>query len=89
VPPGGAAGSFLQKKSTVDFDFQWATSTSGLPTGGTAGQVLAKNSNATGDIAWVTPSASGGSGNPTIFYSPTQPTALAVGDIWINTSGAY
>lgn len=60
----------------------------GVPTGGTAGQVLAKNSGSNYDTSWATPAA-GGSGSPTVFYSPTQPVALAIGDVWINTSGAY
>jgi collagen triple helix repeat protein len=29
VPPGGTAGSFLQKKSTVDYDYQWIISPTG------------------------------------------------------------
>lgn len=34
VPPGGATGSFLQKKSVTDFDYQWIISPTG-PTGAT------------------------------------------------------
>ncbi len=64
VPSGGSAGKVLTKRSSTNYDTEWADAPSGLPSGGSSGQVLKKNSNTNYDVSWGNaPSAlpSGGS----------------------------
>lgn len=56
VPIGGAAGQYLQKISSTDYDTQWDTIEGLAPSGGAAGQVLTKSSASSFDYAWSTPS---------------------------------
>jgi hypothetical protein len=61
IPPGGGAGQFLVKSSSVDYSTTWqsAAGTAGtLPTGGTTGQQLVKTGSADYAAGWQTPSSS-------------------------------
>jgi hypothetical protein len=63
VPPGGTAGSFLQKKSTVDYDYQWIISPAG-PTG------------ATGPAGVTGPAGPTGATGPTGLTGATGPAGV-------------
>lgn len=54
IPQGGAAGQFLRKASSSNYDFEWAyaAAANGVPSGGSAGQALIKNSENDYDAGW-------------------------------------
>lgn len=63
VPNGGTTGQVLKKKSSTDYDTEWADESGGgtehgIPSGGTSGQILSKNSNTDYDVKWVDPESS-------------------------------
>lgn len=59
VPAGGAVPQMLVKKTTTDFDTQWATQPVGLLAGGSANQLLSKATATDFDVRWVNPPAGG------------------------------
>ena len=57
LPPGGAKGKVLLKKSASDYDVEWGdaggSSGGGLPEGGAAGKFLRKKSATDYDVEWA------------------------------------
>lgn len=82
VPVGGALHQILRKKTTADYDTEWANAT-GLPAGGTSGQVLAKLSATDFDFQWQTDTATTAGVSVYPFF------VIAPGDSWAAALAAH
>lgn len=98
LPVGGATGFNLRKKSSDNFDVDWAPP---LPTGGATGDYLAKNSSTNFDAGWVAPPARLPATGPTGYFLgrnsaaaddfawlPPLPTGGATGAALVKNTGA-
>jgi hypothetical protein len=77
VPPGGTAGSFLQKKSSVDYDYQWIISPTG-PQGDPGPTGPAGPKGDTGDTGPAGPTGSAGATGAIPTFT-VNATTLAAG----------
>lgn len=82
VPVGGALHQILRKKTTADYDTEWANET-GLPVGGTSNQVLAKRSATDFDYQWQTDTATTAGVSVYPFF------VIAPGDSWSAALAAH